>query len=577
MATSAKIDAVFHARDLEERRLLGAYYTPERLSQILSDWAIREASDTVLEPSFGGCGFLAAARNALAQRGCVNSVRQIYGCDIDPIAFQYLSNVFGAPLDTSGFVLRDFLDCAEVETWPARFSVVLANPPYIPHHGIGKARLRELWSRPQGIHGVRGRAGLWAYFLSHAVNLLETGGRMAWVLPGAFLQADYAQPIRQYLGERFDRCAAFLVRERLFLSEGTDEETVILLADGHRPNPKPGGVEIGEANTLSELENLIKQWTAVDWAGVMGGFSPAALSMADNARDVHAALARQGNAVALGVIAKVQIGLVTGDNSFFVLDRPGRESAGLAETDCLRVLSKFKAAPGIGLASSDLDAYADKGGRIFLVSATDPRPGSQIAAYLDTFDAERRSTISTFRKRSVWSATSDGKVPDAFLPVMHHTGPRLVLNPDRHNCTNTIHRVFFLGDPMESQRRLAALSMLTTFTQISAELHGRRYGSGVLKHEPRDAERIELLFPSANAVDIDRAYAEADACLRRGDADGARMIADTAVLGWAGLALTEDETSILARALVEMRARRRPDRQLRSSDRSTYELAPLSR
>ena len=51
------------ALGVEDRRILGAYYTPERLSQLLTDWAIRHVDDTVLEPSFGGCGFLATARD----------------------------------------------------------------------------------------------------------------------------------------------------------------------------------------------------------------------------------------------------------------------------------------------------------------------------------------------------------------------------------------------------------------------------------------------------------------------------------------------------------------------------------
>jgi adenine-specific DNA-methyltransferase len=63
------------SRALAERRILGAYYTPERLSQMPSDWAIRAPDDTVLEPSFGGCGFLATARTTLARLGCANPVR----------------------------------------------------------------------------------------------------------------------------------------------------------------------------------------------------------------------------------------------------------------------------------------------------------------------------------------------------------------------------------------------------------------------------------------------------------------------------------------------------------------------
>lgn len=569
MTASFAVETPVQDRGLEERRKLGAYYTPERLSQILSDWAIRSAEDTVLEPSFGGCGFLATARDALSLHGAEDPVRQIFGCDVDPIAFQYLANTFGSPLDLDGFLQADFLDCSEAPSWPRRFSVVLANPPYIPHHRIGKDRVKELSRRSRAISGVGGRASLWAYFLAHAVSLLEAGGRMAWVLPGAFLQADYAEPIRRYLGQQFKRCAAFLVRERLFLTEGTDEETVILLADGHLPDVMAGGIEIGYASTIDELEQLIELWSEGAWQGATSGFSPATLSMPQAARSLYEKISKAANAETLGDLARVQIGLVTGDNRFFVLDRRTRDGAGLLDEDCIKVVSKFRAVTGILAKPSDLDDYAATGGRIYLVSGVNAPVTTRIGAYLATFDPEKRKTISTFKKRPNWSETFDGKTPDAFLPVMHHTGPRLVLNPEGYNCTNTIHRVFFHAPVSDLRRKVATLSLLTTYSQISAELCGRRYGSGVLKHEPRDAERINLLMPEPPKNEIVSVLRRVDARLRRGDAVGARVLADEAIYRWAGLAMTKAEVLELEASLTDIRNRRRPNRQVNATDGST--------
>ena len=550
-------------RALLERRQLGAYYTPERLSQILSNWAIRSAVDTVLEPSFGGCGFLAAARDTLAAKGASVPACQIFGCDVDPVAFSYLASAFGGPTDTEGFVLRDFLDCDRVAEWPDEFSVILGNPPYIPHHRIGRDRVKELAERPKTIADVGGRSSLWAYFLAHAVKHLKAGGRMAWVLPGAFLQADYAEPIRLYLGEHFDRCVALLVRERLFVSEGTDEETVILLAEGHRSERRPNAVEVGEADTLDELESLMARWDAREWAGIKGGFAPAALSMSAAALQVHADMAASSAAVSLGSIARIQIGLVTGSNEFFVLSRGRADELGLPRSDCMPVLSKFRAAPGVELKEADLDAYSAQGGRTQLVSSRHLRAGSPVWDYLATFPEERRAVVSTFKKRAVWSETCDDKTPDAFFPVMHHTGPRLVLNSLGCQCTNTIHRVYFKGRLTWPRRQLIALSMLTTFTQISAELCGRRYGSGVLKHEPRDAERILLLLPLVADADVEEAFNQVEWLLKAGDPDGARRSADLAILSWSTINSTSKTRALLDKTLTEMRHRRRPNRQIR--------------
>jgi hypothetical protein len=537
-------------RLLEERKKLGAFYTPERLSRILSEWAIKSPQDTVLEPSFGGCGFL--------QLGCRNPRTQIYGCDIDTVAFQYLANVLGTPVDLERFILCDFLDVENVQGWPDSFTAVLANPPYIPYQRIPAKRRLELTARVGPVEGLGGRASLWAYFVGHALNFLAPNGRMAWVLPGAFLQADYSAPIRAYLSNSFARCAAFVVRERLFLAEGTDEETIILLADGHLRTPSKDGIEVGEAQTLAELEAIIKNWDQDAWNGHTSVARPAYLSFQEAARAVFDEIASNKSCRALAECASVQIGIVTGANDFFVLSKEGLAVADLKISDCSRILAKFHAANGISFSISDHATFMNQGGKGYLVDSAGRLPNERIERYLNTFDLERRKKITTFKKRRVWSEPGDKKYPDAFFPVMHHDGPRLVLNKAGCNSTNTIHRVYFKQSLSRTEHMLAAISILTTFSQVSAELVGRRYGAGVLKHEPREAERIKLLLPLAEQSEIKAVFAEIDKLLRSGDLPRAMARADSFIFKAAGIRNRSAKIKALKHSLAEMRNRRRP-------------------
>lgn len=552
---------VVSQRALHERRRLAAFYTPERLSNLLSNWAIRNATDRVLEPSFGGCGFLTSAITALKRVGCANPSGQIYGCDIDPTAFQYLRSAFGPNADIRGFLFCDFLDCGRETEWPPMFDAVLANPPYIPHHRIGKARVRELSRRDWPIPNMSGRCSLWAYFIAHALTMLKVGGRMAWVLPGAFLQANYAKPIKSFLASRFDRVATFLVRDRLFISEGTDEETVVLLADCYRAEPGTGAIELGAAATLDELQSLITAWDNSTWSGDTSGSSPASLGMSPEAIEVFARLKNTAEAVSFGTFARVQIGIVTGANDFFVLNGKGLHDAQLEPSDCERVLSKFRAAPGLILLGADLHRYEEAEGKTYLVNTNEPDANNRVGRYLKTFGDERRRTNSTFKKRSLWSATSDGKEPDGFFPVMHHNGPRLVLNEFGCTSTNTIHRVFFKTAEVAT-RRLVAISLLTSFSQVSAELIGRRYGSGVLKHEPRDAEKISLLIPKLSDKKVNDMLLKIDKLLREGQTDKASAAADAFIFQAIGIENYKTASQELQSSLTVIREHRRPRKTL---------------
>lgn len=565
MATSAAVKRNSD-RLLEDRRKLGAFYTPEPLSEILSRWSIQSPTDNVLEPSFGGCGFLQSARARLVELGQSAPKEHIFGCDVDPIAFQYLAKVLEGPIDLKRFLHSDFLAVSNPEGWPATFEAILANPPYIPYQAIEASRRDELAKQTMGVAGIGGRASLWAYFMVHAISFLAPGGRMAWVLPGAFLQADYAQPLRDHLAKSFRRVAAIVLHERIFLEEGTDEETVILLAEGHRLAPLRSAIDLTEASSLEHLQERVADWDAGRLEAVYGA-RPAALSLSSDARKLLDDLDARSVSQPLGDLVSIQIGLVMGANRFFVLRRGELAAAGLEEEDCSHILAKFQAVQGLNYSLTDHQRYLDADGRGFLAGDAATAPSGRLRAYYDTFDEEDRAKVGTFRKRTTWWRPHDGRVADAFFPVMHHYGPRIVLNPDGCANTNTIHRVYFDRAVAPLQRKLVAVSILSSYSQLSAELVGRRYGSGVLKHEPREAEKIRVLMPAVAADRIKAVFAKVDRALRENDRELATQLADQLVYSASGVNDPPCYSNTLVTALAAVRARRRPGRRTRETVR----------
>jgi adenine-specific DNA-methyltransferase len=109
---------------------------------------------------------------------------------------------------------------------------------------------------------------------------------------------------------------------------------------------------------------------------------------------------------------------------------------------------------------------------------------------------------------------------------MNHRGPRLLLLDGTITCSNTLHRVW-LPNLDITQRKLIALSLLTTFSQLSAEIEGRSYGGGVLKIEPSDARRLRLSIPDElSGASVDHLFDLADSLLKVGQYDRARDVAD---------------------------------------------------
>ena len=265
----------------------------------------------------------------------------------------------------------------------------------------------------------------------------------------------------------------------------------------------------------------------------------------------------------LGDLCVIRIGIVTGANWFFVFNSSTARKNSIPQERLRPLVSKFSLVKGLTLLQEDLAQAVENDFPCLLLDTRDWQnaEGDPVGIYLDSLDTEVRSNTKTFYKRSVWHQPDDGLLPDAFLSYMHEHGPRLALNDARTTCTNTIHRANFRAAPTLHERQAIVLALQSTYAQLHAEIEGRSYGSGVLKHEPKGVKAIRLLMPQI----IDReatqqAFCAADQNLRVGNMVQAQEIADewafSDVRGKEGERAFHRIRQTLLEALQSMRNRR---------------------
>lgn len=526
---------------LAERRKIGAYYTPQSVTDALAEWAIRSADDLVLEPGFGGCGFLESSANQLKALGAPEPSTRLHGCDIDEHAFRILHSRLGLTQLRGHFVLGDFMALERKAFANKWFDVALGNPPYIRHHhivGEQKALVRAL--RDRALPSLNLQASLWAYFVLHACSFLKVGGRMAWLLPSSFMHAYYATTLRAFLSSRFAEVRVIVLGERLFESEGTAESSVVVVAEGWRETATTtsGQLRAFRAQSVAELRSML--------SGIQ---APPSASVSSDVFEELAVKARP-----LGDFCKLSIGVVTGDADFFLFDRAKAKLHSIAGTQLTPIVSKAKLIPGLSVTRGDLRrSYLE--GSPSMILDTRRRRSLATDAYLATMTKKRIKGNLTFNKREIWHRPLDGVETHAFFTSMSHYGPRLVLNAaDGATCTNTLYRAVFKKAVNRTERKVLSISLISSFGQLSSERHGRSYGAGMLKHEPSEAHRIRLLVPSARAQDVRAAFKRIDALLRAGADKEARLEADRFMVSTR--ALTERQCRAVRAALDRARALR---------------------
>ena len=517
----------------------------------MSDWAIRTPEDTILEPSFGGCGFLEASRDRLISLGCPNVATQIYGCDIDRFAFDQLTSKFGLINVSDRFILSDFLELNQRSFAAHKFDTVIGNPPYISHHNMDG-------TQKENAHAIlcetgaklSTKASLWAYFLIHGIRFVKDGGRMAWVLPSSFLNTNYGQEVHDILINNFAKVVAIVLNERIFLLEGAEERSVIVLCE-NKGTKSPNNISVHYADSIAVLEDCSSSFALRSTTNNLSE-RVAYNVLSTEANVILNSLFTHSDVYSFGDLADIRIGIVTGDNGFFIVNKEVAIKHRLSTAMLKPIVTKYRMISGLALTKDDIDYEITKGVKCLLIDTTKIRKNSSsLIKYLERYPADKFKTNKTFAKRGIWHRPNDGRTPDAFMSYMQHDGPKIALNTVGTTCTNTVHRIYFKTN-CEQKRKLAAISFLSTLTQISAEIEGRSYGSGVLKQEPSEAKKLKICIPNQfSDQEVSILYTKIDELLRMGKTEEARIEADKAI--YSVLNINGRMSDTLDRILIKLR------------------------
>ncbi|MCB9603882.1 MAG: N-6 DNA methylase [Polyangiales bacterium] len=526
-----------------QRRLLGAYYTPDDVARLLAQWAVVGQGGRVLDPSFGGCAFMQAAAFHLKRKGRRQPGRLVFGVDVDDSCMRYVRE--SPDLVENNVVFRDFLAIRPSELPGAPFHAIVGNPPYVRHHWLKDER-RVVARRIAEESGQRlpETASLWAYFVLHALAFLEPCGRLAMLVPEAILQADYAVAVRTALQQHFETVRLIHLRERLF--DGTDEPVVVIAAEGFG---SPGALDVLSVDTADELSAVLRGKATA----TRGTTLPNGRRISSAALKILTTIESSENTRAFGEMATPHIGLVTGANSHFIRSADELARLGVPARARVPILSRTKWLTGLEFTSADHEAVAEDGARAFLVRPTpalESLPGVQ--QWINEGVQSGVHTRHKCAKREPWFRVELLEKPDAFVTSTRLGPPLLVLNRTTLRCTNALYAATWNAE-CDLPAEVVAVGFMTTLVALWSEVHGRRYGGGVLKLDLTTLGKL----PVPIVLEAAGAFGPANEALRRGDEGAARSLADDAVLR-DGLGMSRADITSMRDALTELTRQRVP-------------------
>lgn len=314
-AIQAAIDAAKSAR---ERNRLGQFATPNALAVEIARFVYsrigpRRGGIRFADPSIGSGSFFSAALAVFGPKRMESAV----GIELDSAFADAARDLWsGAGLEV---VHGDFTRVVAAGSCPPAPNLILANPPYVRHHHMhreDKERLQHLAYQMTGVE-VNGLAGLYVYFLLLATAWMEDDGYAAWLIPSEFMDVNYGAAIKRYLTDRVTliRAHRFDPDEVQFGDALVSSVVLVFKKAPPPPSHEPeftfgGALAKPHASDRLSLDRLraAHKWTAYP-------------SHAKNDRHILS----NGNGPTIADFFRVQRGIATGDNKFFILDRADAE------------------------------------------------------------------------------------------------------------------------------------------------------------------------------------------------------------------------------------------------------------
>lgn len=464
-------------KDLKERNIFGQYSTPYKLAYQICQHIksyVEDEIDSFLEPAIGTGVFYSALSELIR-------IKRSVGYEID----QYYFNPTASLWSKHNIELynQDFLKTNPYN----KFSLIIANPPYSRHHHISPSLKVELSTRIKKLYGINvsGLSGLYLYFIILSTQWLKEGGLSCWLIPSEFLSVKYGIALKQFLINNVDLISIHTYDNNDVQFTDALVSSSVIVFRNCKPSSNPVKYSWGnDINSPNKLFNIEKKQLDpfLKWNESITS------KIVDN----------NNTRFTIGSFFHVKRGISTGDNKFFIIDNRIIKEYHIPSDVLSSVIP-----PPRKLKSDIYNNSSSSQDNLFLITCNDSEeivkikyPG--LYKYLTVGIENGVNLRANCKNRMPWYRCEKRDVAPILVSYMGRENGqvplRFILNNARALATNSYLMMYpkkeyqHLFNDEKSLRLI--WDILRAIPKDILISHGRSYGGGLIKWEPKELESV---------------------------------------------------------------------------------------
>lgn len=462
----------------EKQREKGQFWTPPWVADAMVSYVLDDTK-LIFDPAVGRGAFLDALRRI------TNKKISFYGTDIDQDVLR--DTIFSD--NNCSVEKRDFIKDPPKKL----FKSIIANPPYIRHHRIDSATKLFLKKLTANIIGftLDGRAGYHIFFLLQALNHLEANGKLAFIMPSDTCEGTFAKKLWNWISKKyaiecvitFDRSATPFpsvdTNPIIFLIKKAEPLENLIWVRVNEPHPDDltlfvkNSFQTRHYKTISVTQRKIQE-------ALETGFSRPQQN--GNGFKYH-----------LFDFAKVMRGIATGSNEFFFLTNDQVKELKIPKNYFKIAVGRTKDVTGDILKTNEIKDLEFKRRPTRLLSIEDHKENlpKSVVQYLKLGQEMGLPDRALIQQRKPWYRMERREIPQILFTYLGRRNSRFILNQagvlplTGFLCVYPVHK-----DEIFVHNLWKALNHPDTIKNLF--LVGKSYGSGAIKVEPRNLERLGI-------------------------------------------------------------------------------------